>query len=119
MARMVTMKCGCEQLASLISAREEPSRNPHFATAQTPKLLRCREHILSGSGHNLLSQTAPAEDGGLQLPADRPDCLECYSAAVPLIISSSSSWMMMRGVTISMMLSVSRPTPLFLKRRLM
>jgi|GEM_PF-4744722 len=26
-----------------ISAREEPSRNPHFATAQTPKLLNCSE----------------------------------------------------------------------------
>ena len=102
-----------------LSAREEPPRNPHFATAQTPKLLRCREHILSGSGHNLPSQTAPAEAGGLQFPAGRPGCRECYSAAVPLIISSSSSWMMMRGVTISMMLSVSRPTPLFLKRRLM
>ncbi len=26
-----------------ISAKEEPSRNPHFATAQTRKLLNCSE----------------------------------------------------------------------------
>ena len=33
--------------------------------------------------------------------------------------SSSSSWMMIRGVTIIIRLSVSRPMPVLLKRRLM
>ncbi len=50
------------------------------------------------------------------------DPIQClhqnYSGGMPKS-SSSSSWMMIRGVTINMMLSVSRPTPEFLKRRLM
>jgi mitochondrial fission protein ELM1 len=42
-----------------------------------------------------------------------------HGRVVPRSFSSSSSWMMIRGVTISIRLSVVRPRPTFLKRRLM
>ena len=42
-----------------------------------------------------------------------------YGRLEPSSLSSSSSWMMIRGVTISIRLSVVRPMPTFLKSRLM
>ncbi len=74
--------------------------------------------FLPRNGHRRLGGDEPATAPvGRDHTGELPKARDFYGPVLTPILSSSSSWIMIRGVTIIIRLEASRPMPTFLNNR--